>query len=154
MKEELGGKKPFLAAAIGLLVVILGVEGIIYFRSSAEKKNNPSLSEETPFPIQESEKAEFAPTLSEEKKEIIAKIQTQEIIIEEGRIAPEKASVRANDQVTWINKDNANHIITGEGWGGVAIAPGESFTKTFEEPGTYPYFCSLQPELKGTIIVE
>jgi len=33
------------------------------------------------------------------------------------------------------------------------IAPGESFTMTFDRPGTYAYHCSNHPAMQGTVIV-
>jgi len=33
------------------------------------------------------------------------------------------------------------------------LATGDSFTFTFDEPGTYTYFCELHPQMTGTIVV-
>jgi plastocyanin len=29
----------------------------------------------------------------------------------------------------------------------------EKFTRTFDKPGEYPYYCSIHPFMKGTITV-
>jgi len=31
--------------------------------------------------------------------------------------------------------------------------PGDSWQRTFDKPGTYPYTCGPHPEMKATIIV-
>jgi plastocyanin len=35
----------------------------------------------------------------------------------------------------------------------VDILPGQSFTLTFTEPGTYPYTCNLHPAMNGVVVV-
>jgi plastocyanin len=30
----------------------------------------------------------------------------------------------------------------------------EKFTFTFTKPGTYTYFCSIHPKMKGTVVVQ
>jgi len=93
------------------------------------------------------------PTLSPEKIEVIAKIETHRVEIENNQFNPSVLQIKPHDQVMWVNKNNQTHQISGEGWGNVPIGNGESFTYTFDEPGTYPYSCSLNPEMKGTISV-
>jgi plastocyanin len=37
----------------------------------------------------------------------------------------------------------------------VTIAqPGDDFTATFADPGTFTYFCSIDPSMTATIVVE
>lgn len=47
---------------------------------------------------------------------------------------------------TWTSTDGAFHS-------GV-IGSGETFTFTFEEPGTYPFFCQIHPAMSGTITID
>ncbi len=55
----------------------------------------------------------------------------------------------------WINKDPVVHTSTSDAdvWGSPALAPGESFSFTFEEPGAHPYHCIPHPVMKATIVV-
>lgn len=57
--------------------------------------------------------------------------------------------------VRWINEDPVAHNTTSdEGlWSSPLIGPSETWSRTFEEPGTYPYHCTPHPFMKGTIIV-
>ena len=68
---------------------------------------------------------------------------------------PEVAQVHAGVPVTWTNDGGADHTVTIDAVGiDETIKPGESFTFTFEEPGTYAYTCILHPpDMAGKIIV-
>jgi len=65
------------------------------------------------------------------------------------------------DTIVWKNADTSFHTVTSgseaEGFDGLfdskEFAPGKSFTYKFLEIGHYPYFCTLHPWMKGTIMV-
>ncbi len=73
---------------------------------------------------------------------------------------PEEITVAPGTTVTWTNEDGFQHTVTS----GTrdqptelfdeTVAGGGSFSYTFEEPGTYPYFCSIHPGMEGTVVVE
>lgn len=61
--------------------------------------------------------------------------------------------------VVIANTDSVAHTVTekakkkrGRFDSGV-FAPGESYEIEFDEPGQYPYFCALHPDMQGTIVV-
>lgn len=67
---------------------------------------------------------------------------------------PETAAV--GDTVTITNQDSVGHTWTavdGEFDSGT-VAEGETFDFTFEEAGEFDYFCSIHPQMEGTITVE
>lgn len=83
------------------------------------------------------------------------------VAIEEGAFVPETLRVIEGATVTWINRDEYGHEVTG----GIPRDPsgefasdrffeGERFTHTFEETGAYPYFCRLYTGMTGVVIVE
>jgi len=65
------------------------------------------------------------------------------------------------DTIVWSNADTAFHTVTSgseaDGLDGLfdskEFAPGKSFKYKFSEIGHYPYYCTLHPWMKGTIIV-
>ena len=65
-------------------------------------------------------------------------------------------TVPAGTKVTWINHDDVPHTIvsTEQKFKSNALDTDESFSFTFAEPGSYPYFCSLHPKMVATVIVE
>jgi len=74
---------------------------------------------------------------------------------------PYEVSINVGDTVTWVNDDTAAHTATGgnavDGPSGVfdssLVLAGSSFSFTFEEAGTYEYFCMVHPWMAGFVIV-
>lgn len=76
---------------------------------------------------------------------------------------PNDLSVKAGDTVTFTNTDFVLHTVTSIASqddptpDGVfdtgLINSGESAEVTFDEPGTYDYFCSIHPQMRGTVTV-
>ena len=74
---------------------------------------------------------------------------------------PSKIVIKQGGSVTWVNEDVAFHSVTSgyydepsEIFDSDYLDPEESFTFTFENIGTYDYFCTLHPWMKGQVIVE
>ena len=71
--------------------------------------------------------------------------------------SPNTITVRVgvNNTVTWVNNDDAPHTVTASDgyFDSGNIAAGQSWTHTFSTPGTYSYYCSYHPWMKGTIVV-
>src|SRR5690348_10003656 len=67
---------------------------------------------------------------------------------------PAEMTIDAGTSITWVNTDGVPHTSTGLSrlWGGV-LTTDESFTYSFDTPGTYPYFCEIHPAMVGSIIV-
>ncbi len=65
-------------------------------------------------------------------------------------------TIPANTAVKFTNTDTANHTATADDltWGTGTLRPNESFSRYFRNPGTYTFFDSLNPDLKGTIIAQ
>ena len=80
----------------------------------------------------------------------------------DGCFIPSPVTIPMGGTVTWENNDTAAHTATGgsatEGPSGVfdssLIMAGSSFSHTFEDAGTYDYFCMVHPWMAGTVIVE
>jgi plastocyanin len=71
---------------------------------------------------------------------------------------PEKITIAAGTQVTWVNVGKRNHTITYQNLFDVDIKPGETFTFTFDKAGTYQYYCVTHSEsdhdgMVGTVTV-
>ncbi len=75
---------------------------------------------------------------------------------------PSYLTILVGDTVNWVNNDVAAHTVTSgspqDGPSGVfdssLVMGGTVFSHTFEEPGTYPYFCLVHPWMIGSVIVE
>ena len=76
--------------------------------------------------------------------------------------ASEDVEINAGDSVTWTNSDDEARTISGDNIESTTIEPGETYTHTFDEEGTYAIdveggdsfevtvLSSLQPEMQGT----
>jgi len=74
---------------------------------------------------------------------------------------PSIITVESGKQVTWINEDSAFHSVTSgfydaptELFDSGHLDPFESYSLTFDKTGTYDYFCTLHPWMKGQVIVK
>lgn len=80
-----------------------------------------------------------------------------EVVIQDFAYAPATLTVKAGTTVTFTNKDLTSHSATasdGVSFDTGLIGQNESATVTFDKPGTYAYYCSVHPSMKGTIVVE
>ena len=68
---------------------------------------------------------------------------------------PSTLTVAVGDTVTWTNSDSAPHTVTAESgaFDSGNVDPGETFTFTFIEPGTYTYRCDYHSEMEATIVI-
>jgi plastocyanin len=69
---------------------------------------------------------------------------------------PDSMEIPAGTTVVWTNEDDIPHTIANaeRQFKSHALDTGDSFSFTFTQPGTYEYFCSLHPHMKGKIIVK
>jgi plastocyanin len=65
-------------------------------------------------------------------------------------------TISAGAAVRWTNRDAALHGITAKGGGSDSglLARGDSYSKTFAEPGRFEYLCVLHRTMTGVVIVE
>jgi len=74
---------------------------------------------------------------------------------------PYEVSINVGDTVTWLNDDTAAHTVTSgtavdgpsDVFDSSLVLAGSSFSFTFEEAGTYEYFCMVHPWMEGFVIV-
>jgi plastocyanin len=72
--------------------------------------------------------------------------------------APAQFTIRAGTTVLWANQGGDGHDVTGRGpdgaWRSGPMAPGERYQRAFWIAGTYDYFCSVHPEMRGQLVVK
>jgi plastocyanin len=79
--------------------------------------------------------------------------------------SPNPIQVSVGTTVTWTNNDSQPHTVTSGSNGQPdnkfnsspnftpLLNPGQTFSFTFTEAGEYPYFCTLHPNMVGTVSV-
>jgi plastocyanin len=69
---------------------------------------------------------------------------------------PATVNINAGDSVTWRNADAKTHQVVANGgqFASPILDPGETYTHTFDNGGTFRYHDALYPALKGTVTVK
>ena len=101
----------------------------------------------------------------------------RQIIIQNGVFEPMEITINTGDTITWINNDSENRSITswredreadgwryaniGDVWDSGGIMPGQTYSRTFTQPGRFEYFSfpmylygDFQKQPLGVITVE
>jgi plastocyanin len=70
--------------------------------------------------------------------------------------APEEITVPAGATITFTNEDSAAHTATADdsSFDTKELGQGDSVKETFDDPGTYSYYCRFHVFMKGSVVVE
>lgn len=86
--------------------------------------------------------------------------ETVTVEVKDYKYIPEKVTIHPGDTVRWVNKESRQyHSVWFKAEGGPKSEyfwPGESYERTFDEPGDYPYQCEPHGEshnMKGVVHV-
>ena len=79
-----------------------------------------------------------------------------EVKIDNFVFGPQTITVPVGTTVTWTNKDDIPHtVVSTEGvFKSKVRDTDETFSYTFSQAGTYPYFCSVHPKMTGKVVVQ
>ena len=134
------------------LAIILGISVSIIGLSLSNYNSEETNSEETTVKVEEIIKADVI---------IPIKVSRPGCDIEDICYIPSNIVVEKGKSVTWVNEDSSFHSVTSgfydyptplfdSGY----LDPYQSYTLSFDEFGTYDYFCTLHPWMKAQVIVE
>jgi len=82
------------------------------------------------------------------------------VAIREFVYVPDTLRVPRGTTVTWVNceEDFANEPHTASddagGWASQEMSPTDMYSRRFDSPGVFPYFCEPHPFMHGVLIVE
>lgn len=78
------------------------------------------------------------------------------VTIDNFNFTPATITVAAGDTVTWVNRDDVPHTVTAsdKSFSSQNIDTDGQFTRTFDTPGTYSYFCAIHPFMTAKVIVQ
>jgi plastocyanin len=81
-----------------------------------------------------------------------------EVLITDFAYGPEALSIAVGTTITWTNDDTADHTVTSDDDTGLLDSGsidtgGATFEQTFDEPGSFTYFCAFHPFMKGSVEV-
>jgi amicyanin len=84
-----------------------------------------------------------------------AQAKTYTVSVKNMAFQPKELTISAGDTVTWTNDDPVMHDVDIAGIGkSPDLSKGGTYSRTFNEPGTYSYDCDFHPYMTGKIIVK
>lgn len=90
-------------------------------------------------------------SMSAQAKEIVVEIYKKKFI-------PAEITIKAGDTVKWVNKEKRQyHNVWFKQFDKEEpdyIFPDETYSKTFDSAGEYPYLCGPHPKMIGVVKVE
>ena len=66
---------------------------------------------------------------------------------------PAAIEVPVGESVTWTNNGDETHTASSETFDTGEVSPGSTASVAFDEEGSVSYFCSIHPEMTGTVTV-
>ena len=150
MWNELIKKIISLAIILGVSISIIGLtaEGIIFEISNPDETNPEEINLQNDFLV--------SPDVV-----IPMKVSRPGCDIEDICYIPSNIVVEKGKSVTWLNEDSSFHSVTSGVYPEPSglfdsghLDPYQSYTLSFDEIGTYDYFCTLHPWMFAQVIVE
>ena len=79
-----------------------------------------------------------------------------EVAIEGFAFKPAVLNIPVGTTVTWYNSDSVIHTVTSRDkvFDSGSLSGGKTFSYTFEQKGTFEYYCIHHPYMEGKVIVE
>ena len=139
-----------LAIILGISVTVIGLSfsGL----DSEEVASEEITSDETSLQTEEVMQADVI---------IPTKVSRPGCDVEDVCYIPSNIVIQKGDSVTWLNEDSAFHTVTSGFYGEPTelfdsgyLDPYQYYTLSFDEIGTYDYYCVLHPWMFAQVIVE
>jgi plastocyanin len=82
-------------------------------------------------------------------------VRAEKVEIVEFTYQPDPVTIEAGGKVIWTNRDSAPHTATADdgSFDTGTIETGKLKSESFKQAGSYPYFCEIHPEMRGTVEV-
>ncbi|MBD3327686.1 hypothetical protein GF340_00095 [Candidatus Peregrinibacteria bacterium] len=81
-------------------------------------------------------------------------VSFEEVSIVDFAFSPANITLEPDTTVIWTNMDSVDHTVTSDFFTSETLAPGDSYSYTFETQGVYEYSSSFYPQMTGKITVE
>ncbi len=75
------------------------------------------------------------------------------VVVDDHDYEPEHVEISAGQTVGWNFQDRMDHDVAFDDGPASPIQREGTWTRTFDEPGTYEYLCTLHPSMTGTVTV-
>ena len=154
---------------ITIIVLLIFGFGIYYFTSNNNSNNvynygnmNGNTSQTTPITNMPVQNNNTTPVTPPTKNETVIPNPTPtapssvSINIANFSFSPQNVSIKTGTKVTWTNNDSVPHTVTSDTglFDSKNLSSGQSFSYTFNTPGSINYHCNIHTMMKGSIIVQ
>ncbi len=70
--------------------------------------------------------------------------------------SPATVTVAKGATITWTNNDTTTHTVTSDNgiWDSGNVDPGKTYSRTFNDVGTWPYHCKIHVTMKAQVVVQ
>jgi plastocyanin len=87
--------------------------------------------------------------------ESAAPADSASVTVSQMRFGPGRVVVKKGATVTWNFQDGMPHTVTAVdgGFDSGRLSAGGRFSHTFDQPGTFAYYCTLHPSMRGEVVV-
>ena len=105
--------------------------------------------------VSQSEEGQAEVSRAEESRPAVNHGQSVLVEIKKHTYNPDSITVPVGTHVVWRNFDSVPHTVTGTNglFDSGVMDQGENFSYTFQDPGTYDYYCMIHPYMKAKVIV-
>ena len=139
--------------AVLVVVIVLVLAGGVYLSA----KNKPASSTQSTSSTNDMSNMPSGSTNNSSGNGSETPAATNKVDIANFAFSPAHITVAKGTTVTWTNHDTTAHtVVETDGKSGPnssAVNPGDSYTFTFGEAGTYQYHCSIHPQMTGSVTV-
>jgi plastocyanin len=77
-----------------------------------------------------------------------------DVSIEDFTFFPPEIIIAKGGTITWSNKDTYQHTVTSGDFDSGNLNQGQTFSHTFNEAGTYDYWCKNHASMRAKVIVK
>jgi plastocyanin len=87
---------------------------------------------------------------------VVSDEPTVTVAVVDNDFEPRDLTVRPGTEVTWEFKGRAAHDVTEDkgAFESGTTNRGDEYVLTFDDPGTYYYYCTLHHAMQGTLVVQ
>ncbi|MGA9138666.1 MAG: cupredoxin domain-containing protein [Methanocella sp.] len=83
----------------------------------------------------------------------VATAGTAQVLIKDFKFQPDSITIQKGDTVTWTHPGSASHTVKFADSESPVLKNGATYSKTFDQTGTFDYSCGIHPYMKGKVIV-
>ena len=82
-----------------------------------------------------------------------AQADNAQVLIKDFKFQPDTITIKKGDTVTWTHPGPASHTVKFADSESPILKDGGTYSKTFDQAGTFDYICGIHPYMKGKVIV-